>query len=467
MKKIITWSCLIVFTLCLLLPVFSYASTDNQVYVNVNGQRIYPSTPAFIRNGRTLVPLRGIFEKLGASVEWNANDRSVTVVYKNTTVYLQIDNNSATVNGAGKWMDVAPEIDNNSTMIPLRFISESIGMWVQWIPETRAATVTDPNYFNNQTSGTVLGYTTNDYPGDNGSYSSLSKYHQNMTSIAAFSDYFDTSGNLENIGQSQDNSVALANTDNIKPLLLVCNYSSGNFDIDLAHAVLSNASRRAALEQNILVALSRGAYSGVNIDIEHIYWYDRQYYTSLVKELKQKLTPYGYLTTLSVSAKNMESNDNWDGAFDYAQIGQYADQITLMTYDEHNPASDAGPVASQPWVDSVLSYASSLMPAKKILLGIPGYGYDWSSSGVKALSYSNIENLIQNNGLQAIWDSSSMTPHLSYSSNGVSHNVWFENGQSLSLKLALVNKYGLGGIAIWKLGYDNDDFWSAIKAVMG
>lgn len=445
----------------------AYADNFPTVYINVNGQRIYPDSPAFIKNDRTLVPLRGIFEKLGANIQWDADQQKITVTYGSTLINLQIDDKDGTVNGTVKKMDVAPTIYNNRTMIPLRFISENIGLWVQWVPEARVATITDPSYFDKLPSKTVLGFTTNDYVGDNSSYNSLASYYDNINSIATFSYKFDTGGNLQKMDVSQQNTVSLANSKNIKPLVLINNYTYDGFDNDLAHAVLSNASKRAALINNILVTMSQKEYSGVNIDIENLYWSDRPYYTAFVKELKQKLTPYGFLTTLSIPAKTGDAARNeWDGAFDYSELGKYADRILLMTYDEHYFGSDPGPIASAPWVENVLDYATSTMPSNKLLLGIAGYGYDWSQTGNKAVSFKNIDKIVSDYNAQVIWDAFQESPHFSYSTNGVSHEVWYEDERSISSKLDMVSKYQLGGIGIWRLGYDNENFWSAINSKM-
>ena len=113
-------------------------------------------------------------------------------------------------------------------------------------------------------------------------------------------------------------------SNNIKPLLLVHNLVNGKFDGNLAHSVLSNSVTRSHLINNILVTMSQEEYSGVNVDIEDVYYYDRDNYSAFIRELKQCLTPYGFLTTVSIPAKTFDSynNDSWGGAFDYSAIGQ-------------------------------------------------------------------------------------------------------------------------------------------------
>lgn len=459
--------------MALLLPVifpgtlsYSYAAAQEpQVGVNVNGDRIITDAPAFIKDERTLVPLRGIFEKLGAEIEWIDDEKRVNVNYKDINVSLQIDNKEASVNGVTSTLDVAPIISNDRTMIPLRFISENIGMKVGWIPEACVATITDPSYFESIPSKTVLGFTTNDYKGDQGSLNSLLQNIGSINSIATFSYRVDDSGNLLPSGLSQSEAIKAASANGIKPLVLIHNYIDGRFDKDLSHSVLTNAQVRSALVNSIIATMGKEQYSGVNIDIENIYWYDRPYYTSFIKELKEALAPLGFLTTVSIPAKTYDSyrNDNWGGAFDYEAIGKHADQALIMTYDEHYAGGAAGPIASYPWVEKVVKYASSKIPSQKILLGIPGYGYDWSNSGSKVFTYKNADKYMESNNAQPSWDEDKKSPYFSYYKNGVSHIAWYESSRSISSKLELVQTYNLGGIGIWRLGYDDSSFWNTIK----
>ncbi|MCR4435472.1 MAG: glycosyl hydrolase family 18 protein [Clostridiales bacterium] len=448
---------------------FAESIDSNQgVAVVVNGERVYTDTPAEIRNDRTLVPVRGIFEKMGADVQWDESTQKVSVSYKTKTIKLQIGNTTAVINNVAAKMDVAPVISNNRTLIPLRFISENIGMLVRWAPETRMAFITDPAYEGVLPEKTVLGFTTNDYKGDNFSYNSLAENYGSIDSIATFSYGFDENGNIQMTGESQAATVDLANKKGIKPLVLIHNYVGGQFNRDVSHQVLSDKAKRTKLINSILDVTTREGYEGVNIDIENVYWYDRQNYTDFIKELKQQMAARGYLTTLSIPAKDGDyATNSWNGAFDYVQLGQYADQILLMTYDEHYFGGEAGPIASLPWVERVMQYASQTIPSQKVLLGIGGYGYDWSSQGSRALPFSGIEELLASKNIIPSWDAASKSPYFTYYQDGIRHEVWYENAQSISIKTDLVIKYGLGGIGLWKLGYDNSELWDVINEKIG
>jgi spore germination protein YaaH len=438
--------------------------SDQSIHINVNGSRILIDTEPFIKRDRILVPLRGIFENLGADVSWDADKNEVYIKYKETNIILKINSRYANLNGEIVKLGVEAELSNNRTMIPLRFVSESIGMLVGWVPEARLATITDSGYLNNNIQKVTLGFTTKDFLGDKGSYDSLIE-NKATNFIAAFSYCINATGDITLSGESQIKTIKYSLLNNIKPLLVIHNYTNTGFDKDIAHEVLTSDDNRHKLAENILIEISEEGYSGINIDIENVYPKDRSAYTAFIKELKEKLSPFGFITTVSVPAKTYDSylKDNWGGAFDYSEIGKYADKIVIMTYDEHYFGGDPGPVASFPWVEKVIKYATTQMAPEKLLLGVGLYGYDWSGKSAKVVLYKNVNDLNKKVGGIYNFDNTLKSPQLKYTKDGIFHEVWYENKESVTYKLGIVNKYKLGGIAIWRLGYDNEEFWNQIK----
>jgi hypothetical protein len=125
------WICSIIGVLLLTITIANEASAASiKVYIN-GEQKIFPQAPV-MENGRTLVPLRGIFEGLGADVEWDNATRSITATKEKTTVYLKIGSKQAKVDGKSVTIDVPAKIINGSTMVPIRFVSESLGAEVKW-----------------------------------------------------------------------------------------------------------------------------------------------------------------------------------------------------------------------------------------------------------------------------------------------------------------------------------------------
>jgi photosystem II stability/assembly factor-like uncharacterized protein len=113
----------------------------------VNGASTTLDSPPVIKNGRTLVPIRAIIEALGGTVGWDGTARKATVTLGSTTIELWIGKSAAKVNGVTKPIDstnakVVPEIINDRTMLPLRFVSENLGCSVVWAAATKTITIT-------------------------------------------------------------------------------------------------------------------------------------------------------------------------------------------------------------------------------------------------------------------------------------------------------------------------------------
>lgn len=308
----------------------------------------------------------------------------------------------------------------------------------------------------------ILGYYTEDYQGDLASFNSLKYFGEHINSIATFNYHVDKQGNVT--GSSPANGIKLAISEGITPLALIHNFRDGAFNAADAHELLASKANRQRLINNMIKILKKEGYQGVNIDIESVQVADRDSYSLLVKEFRAALEPLGYLTTVSIPAKTNDSLKNsWAGAFDYQAIGQYADWVQIMTYDEHWIGDSPGPISSLPWVEKVVQFAAREMPADKILLGIATYGYDWSSVKNKTVTYKSVKNLISTYQIKPQWSDAYGVPYFTYTKDGVKHEVWYENAESARLKFNLVNDYGLMGIGVWRLGFEDESFWDAVE----
>jgi hypothetical protein len=112
------------------------------IKVEVDGNRlVLPDADPVIENGRTLVPLRYIFEALGAEVAWDEAAHTVTGTKDGTDIWLKIDDNTARVNGADVILEAPPILRGGRTLVPVRFIAESLGAEVEWNEATRTVSV--------------------------------------------------------------------------------------------------------------------------------------------------------------------------------------------------------------------------------------------------------------------------------------------------------------------------------------
>jgi hypothetical protein len=113
------------------------------IRVIVNGTTLTFDQPPIIENGRTLVPLRAIFEALGAQVSWEQSTQRVTAVKGSTTVTLTIGSNALYRNGGEIRLDVPARIVGGRTLVPARAVAESFGSEVSWNESTRTVTISD------------------------------------------------------------------------------------------------------------------------------------------------------------------------------------------------------------------------------------------------------------------------------------------------------------------------------------
>lgn len=112
--------------------------------MEVNVDTVKLDAAPYIKNSRTMVPLRALAESLGAEVQWDGATRSVTAKLGDTNVRLVVGSNTAYIDGKPVTLDVAPEIKNSRTFVPVRFITEAFGCSVGWNGTTRTVTITYP-----------------------------------------------------------------------------------------------------------------------------------------------------------------------------------------------------------------------------------------------------------------------------------------------------------------------------------
>ncbi|KPU45463.1 putative sporulation-specific glycosylase YdhD [Oxobacter pfennigii] len=307
----------------------------------------------------------------------------------------------------------------------------------------------------------VLGFTTKYGDKDVSSYKSLANNSDVIDEIGTYTYITDAKGNLTIAGTIPSDQVSYAKSKNINTYALITN----EFDGKLGKELLESPQNRQNLISNILSELKKYEYTGVNIDFEILYASSREHFSAFMKELYETLKPQGFAVTVDVPAKTMDvSYQTWIWAYDYSEIAKYSDRVIIMTYDEHYPGGEPGPVASINWVKNVIDYAVTVIPNQKILLGVAAYGYVWSSNGTKAYGIETLTDMAASYGKDIQWDPISCSPYFSFTDkSGIYHTVWFENNDSFEYKLDIVNDKKLGGIAIWKLGLENPSYWTSIR----
>lgn len=312
---------------------------------------------------------------------------------------------------------------------------------------------------------TVLGYYAEDWSGDTRSLDSLRTAGDGVDLAVNFQLQIDGQGRVET--RDYTDLMAEAAARGVKVQGLVHNYVDTGFDAEAARQMLSAPAARTTAVANLLAVAKGQGLSGINVDIENVPADQRDNYTTFVRELTEALRPAGIAVTLSIPAKTWDDTTSaWSGAFDYKALGQYADYVVPMAYDENLPGYYPGPVASAGWVDQVAAFAVSQIPKEKVLLGVAAYGYDWQQGTTEGygLSVPQAMSRAADYGATVQWDAAAQVPYFEYTSDGVPRIVYYENAQSLGPKLDIVKKYDLGGIALWRLGLEDPAIWPVIDS---
>jgi len=262
---------------------------------------------------------------------------------------------------------------------------------------------------------------------------------------------------------AEDKIIAKAIDAKVMPAMVVSNIgASGNFESALAHEILTNPSVSAKLIDNLLQAMHTKKYAGLDVDFEFVLPTDRTAYTEFLAKCAEKMHENGFFISCAIPAKDAESaTDPLSGAYDYAAIGAIVDNVTLMTYDWGYATSQPMAVAPINKVEDVIKFAVSQMPSVKILMGIPNYGYDWSTPVTtanpgKAIGNTAAIDLARKHNQAINFDTVSQTPFFEYYTDAKKrHEVWFEDARSVQAKLELAHKYNLAGFSYWSI----NRFW--------
>jgi spore germination protein len=209
-------------------------------------------------------------------------------------------------------------------------------------------------------------------------------------------------------------------------------------------------------------------YAGIDIDYEQLRAGDRQDFTTFCERLAAALHAKGKVLSVALFAKTSDAgNSPTNVAQDYRAIGQSADQVRLMGYDYHWASSAPGPIAPVDWLRDVLRYAKTQIPAGKIVLGIPLYGYDWSGGHGTVVSWLQALRLSREYHAAPRYDTRAQAPWFTYTDPaGREHTVWFENAASSRAKFAVAQSAGIGGVYLWMFGYEDTGTWAALRQVL-
>lgn len=247
----------------------------------------------------------------------------------------------------------------------------------------------------------------------------------------------------------------------VQPILVLTPFGpDGKFNNSLINSVVNNLSYQENLIQNLLTVMGGKGYQGLDIDFEYILATDRDAFTEFVRRTAEVMRSNGYHTSVALAPKTSADQTGllYEGK-DYGALGAVADHVLLMTYEwgyTYGPPMAVAPINQ---VRRVVEYALTEIPAEKIDLGIPNYGYDWPlpyERGVTAATtINNVEavRIAIQQGAEIQFDELAQSPYFRYtdSSTGIEHEVWFEDVRSLQAKFDLIEEFNLRGCGYWQI----------------
>ncbi|MBX5476907.1 MAG: glycoside hydrolase family 18 [Clostridia bacterium] len=276
-----------------------------------------------------------------------------------------------------------------------------------------------------------------------------------ISELAPFWYRIERDGSIIDVSENDVRDFARKN--GIRLLPLVTN-NNGN------DAFLNDARARSRAISKLLDILDKNkdVYDGFSLDFQLLSPATRMGLTSFVSQLYPEIRKRGKRLNIDVIPAGQP--DDKSSPYDYAKLAQNVDQIVLMTYDNHSDASQSGPIAPLSWVRQrvEMAIASGVKPAQ-LVLGVAAYGYDWIQGTTQAetIRMKDAEQRVKGTVQRA----SDLSPHFTYTDNkGRTHVVWYEDEVSVAKKVRLAKDMRLKGIAIWRLGYENQKYWDAIKA---
>ncbi len=280
-----------------------------------------------------------------------------------------------------------------------------------------------------------------------------------LSELSVFSYGFTREGNLVPPPRDDTWMIEAAKEAETLPVLTLTPLDElGRFNNNLITSIVQNAEARRNLINQVMEMVRQKGYGGVDIDFEYIRREDRDGFTAFTAQMAEALHQEGYQMSIALAPKTSRDQPGllYEGK-DYGALGAIADHVLLMTYEWGYKYGPNMAVAPLNMVRRVVEYALTEIPAEKINLGIPNYGYDWPlpfEKGVtEARTIGNVEAVqiaIENNAVIQ-FDETAQSPYFNYEAEGITHEVWFEDPRSMEAKLGLVREFGLQGTGWWQI----------------
>lgn len=226
--------------------------------------------------------------------------------------------------------------------------------------------------------------------------------------------------------------------------------------------ILSSTSTRAKLIEGLVSTALAYGLDGINVDFEQISMDCGEHYIEFIRELSIPCRANG----LVLSVDNPVPTGYTDH-YDREEQGVVADYVIVMGYDEHYAgSSEAGSVASINFVEEGIEKTVAQVPADKVINAVPFYTRIWETKdgqlGSQAVGMDVAEEYVRAHNIPIEWDEETCQNYGEYMAGGSLYQIWLEDENSMEVKLNIMEKYRIGGVASWRLGYEKPEIWDLI-----
>ncbi len=321
-----------------------------------------------------------------------------------------------------------------------------------------------PEYTTNQLLERVsLGWHSIGGTGGNNTLDTVTAGTTGMNVIApTWMSMVDNEGNIRNFGTKEYVDKAHNKGLFVWGVLDNFNYANEN-DVSIdVHGVLSSTGRRQHLVQKVMEQAQLLGMDGINVDFEGLTASVSKHYIQFLRELSLECRRQG----LVLSIDNYVPMD-FNSFYRLDIQGQIADYVIIMGYDEHwHGSGDPGSVASINFVTEGLNRTLEEVPAYKVVNAIPFYTILWQTKGAQItdeyVTMRKQDNLISAHNISPVWDEEACQNYAEWTEGDTGYRIWFEDKQSILAKLNVMISKNIAGLAVWRLGYEEQSIWSLL-----
>ena len=232
------------------------------------------------------------------------------------------------------------------------------------------------------------------------------------------------------------------------------------------YEILSSTTTRQKLIADLVSTVQQYGIDGINVDLEQISTDCGEHYIEFIRELSIPCREYGIVLSVDNPVPT-----GYTAHYHRKEQGIVADYVIIMGYDEHYAgSSEAGSVASIDFVENGIAMTVDQVPAEKVINGVPFYTRIWETTGntisSQAVDMATAEQYVAVHNIDVEWNEETCQNYGEYTSGNSLYQVWLEDEQSMEVRLNIMSKYGIAGVASWRLGFEKPEIWDTIAVFM-